>query len=423
MFLTRSLSKSKTRLLIVFLISYFIIVNFSGCQKHAENKNFEMGKAFYVKNQIDDALPYFEQAIRESDGKAEYHAYLAETYRRLDKKSKAKEEARKALRINPGYGFAHMVLANIYNPRFGHWEEANSDSTWSHLLKAVQCDSSDGNAWTKLWSEAIQRDQKDLEKKAVRNFMRCGFFTPSLLAYTRWVMSDLPRNAILLTNGDMDTYPTVALQQVEHFRSDVVIVNLSLLNTLWYARHVKNQYQISLPVTDNELDRLKPYKDKQDRTMLRAAQIVWKWMEQHRKGILRNPIAIAPTVYPDRLPPTGNQWAYAGAFLLWQSHPPFKEVDASLLRKGLNHLNVDDFKLPLVSSQDRSSIRMAYTDQLLNNISQAALTDADLLIQSGKFSEAKQRLEWIERFEKNTVLGSVSREKIEKLRETIKSKR
>jgi len=52
------------------------------------------------------------------------------------------------------------------------------------------------------------------------------------------LLGGLPPNAILFTWGDNDTFPLMYLQTVEHVRPDVRIVNLSLLNTLWYVDEV-----------------------------------------------------------------------------------------------------------------------------------------------------------------------------------------
>jgi hypothetical protein len=59
--------------------------------------------------------------------------------------------------------------------------------------------------------------------------------------FARDVFACLPERAILLTNGDNDSFPPWYLQQAENFRRDVTVVNLPLANTGNYVRQLRRR--------------------------------------------------------------------------------------------------------------------------------------------------------------------------------------
>lgn len=78
------------------------------------------------------------------------------------------------------------------------------------------------------------------------------------------VLQGLEKNAILFTNGDNDTFPLWYLQYVEGVRTDVRVVNLSLLNTPWYVKQVTTlEPKVAITLTDAQINDLQAFRDPQ----------------------------------------------------------------------------------------------------------------------------------------------------------------
>ncbi len=120
------------------------------------------------------------------------------------------------------------------------------------------------------------------------------------------IMAGLDRNAIIFTNGDNDTFPIWYLQIVEKFRTDVSVVNLSLVNLHWYIKQIKHaDNSVAMRRTDAEIDNLRytVFEDPKThkRTLVMIKDYVLHDIITTNKAGLKRPVFFAVTIPSDNM--------------------------------------------------------------------------------------------------------------------------
>jgi hypothetical protein len=113
--------------------------------------------------------------------------------------------------------------------------------------------------WGSLALSYAEYGKIDSTRWAFQEGKKRGGFPDPVLEFCRNALRSCEKNAILLVNGDDDTFPMWYVQFIEGFRSDVTVINLRLSNTHWYIKGLKSRYPfgvnpLQIGLSDGELD-------------------------------------------------------------------------------------------------------------------------------------------------------------------------
>ncbi len=140
--------------------------------------------------------------------------------------------------------------------------------------------------------------------------------------YSYNLLQSCQPNAILFTNGDNDTFPLWYLQEVEGIRTDVTVANLSLLNTGWYIKQMRD---IRRGRTDTQGRELERFINLSDAQIKEVASGLMPWPpKDNPKGMVSIPVK------NDTLNPEG--------YIKWEVKPTY--ANAALMVKDLMILRI-----------------------------------------------------------------------------------
>jgi tetratricopeptide (TPR) repeat protein len=212
---------------------------------------------------------------------------------------------------------------------------------------------------------------------------RSGFWIAHDYAYN--MLTPLAPNALVLTNGDNDTFPLWYIQEVEHVRKDVRVMNLSLLNTPWYIKQLRDQEpKVPFSYTDAQLDALQPYQDDKGKVIWVKDQAIADMMKLNQ---WKRPVYVAVTV-PEQL---GYEKHLTLEGLVFRVSPKEVGERAVDVPKTIQNL-YSVFRYGGLLDKNRDYDRSVYKDdnayKLVQNYSAAHVQVAYQLQQTGQTKDA-----------------------------------
>jgi hypothetical protein len=269
----------------------------------------------------------------------------------------------------------------------------------------------------------MRREQFNLEARAAIRMLESGWLARPVIEYNRWQLRYLPREAILLTNGDMDTYPSVALQYKEAIRQDVAVVNLSLLNLAWYARTMAERFDLPLPISPDRPDSLRPFRDDRGKIVTPSIQIVRSWAQMLAEGTLGRPLCAAVTVDDlDFTTDAGDRQVLCGPYFETISAPAATDADTSRLRVCIEGIEPALFEGSFTSDLDRSPVRRSGSNRIGTNLTSAMLRYVDLMVEAGRWDEAEQVLSRAEELNSHMLDAERLKAHLEKRRANLENR-
>jgi len=169
--------------------------------------------------------------------------------------AKAVDVLQKAVALQPQNAKAHYYLGYAYN-RLNAKEGSTLNKSKKELCilssnemeKVIQLDSNYGadlilspyskitSDWGSLALSYLSRNEDDSAKWALKEGKERGGFSDFFLRCYRLSLDQCSPDAILFSYGDNNFFNILYLQLIENYRTDVSIVDMGLINTLWYQK-------------------------------------------------------------------------------------------------------------------------------------------------------------------------------------------
>lgn len=143
------------------------------------------------------------------------------------------------------YGFEKKTEESL-----GYWKELKNKFPDHKPIIIDDLGLKIGHEYMHFYQMALSIDEKIMAD----DFFKNAYYTEAWIQYAKNMLEPCEENGILFTSGDSDTFPLLYIQEKLGFRTDVTVVNTSLLNTSWYWEMIcdKNKIKTNISADDHQ---------------------------------------------------------------------------------------------------------------------------------------------------------------------------
>lgn len=180
-----------------------------------------------------------------SDANAWLNYYKAARFSNYSEHSKElnKEEKQKLDAILNSMASAVPSTFAYYYAAYLNGEK--TDESFSYLKAAYNLDSTNPELFDDMLCNAMIHGPAADVRSFSEKLSGTGAYNAAEIEYNRNVFNSVEQSSILITNGNVDTYPLIIMQQLQGYRTDVMIICLDWLKSNKYREMVAKQLLIT----------------------------------------------------------------------------------------------------------------------------------------------------------------------------------
>ncbi len=197
-------------------------------------------------------------------------------------------------------------------------------------LKAVRAAPDWANPHTMLYVLSTYLNRPEEARQHLVALLEKGYFTPALIDYGYNMLISAAPGGIIITNGDNDTFPCLALQAAHEMRTDVTIANLSLMTLQPMAKQILTRvpqgFAAAMEISKLEAVEQKFRESRSTYGYMLGNALVEELCMETTAGTLKRPLYLAVTLFPNAANTCSSSLILEG--LLQRVVPPAVEGSA-----------------------------------------------------------------------------------------------